>query len=75
MPCLVLALTIVYPFSGRAPKLMVTLTRLIRLSEIIGRLSLLGSGVTVRARLSRASQRSNRSSEILDGVLARSLSR
>ena len=75
MPCLVLALTIVYPFSGRASKLMVTLTRLIRLSEIIGRLSLLGSGVTVRARLSRASQRSNRSSEILDGVLARSLSR
>ena len=75
MPCLVLALTIVYPFSGRASKLIVTLTRLIRLSEIIGRLSLLGSGVTVRARLSRASQRSNRSSEILDGVLARSLSR
>ena len=75
MPCLVLALTIVYPFSGRASKLIVTLTRLIRLSEIIGRLSLLGSGVTVRARLSCASQRSNRSSEILDGVLARSLSR
>ena len=75
MPCLVLALTIVYPFSGRASKLIVTLTRLIRLSEIIGRLSLLGSGVTVLARLSRASQRSNRSSEILDGVLARSLSR
>jgi hypothetical protein len=75
MSCLVLALTIVSRFSRPAPKLLMATTRNNRLSEIIGRLSLLDGGVVVGARLSCASQKNNGSSEILDGVLARSLGR